>query len=587
MIQFAIYTSYGGALYADYSARIQGATLASNGRGYAECTGFIPLSLQDSFLLYDRPGLPHVRFSDTSSGAIYEGRLQEVAIVGGGVHVTALGYAIAMSDAPYTALWSDTSTSQWAIDNPAGSSSQRYQIDTNNRLYIACQKGASYANAVDLGVLRYNQPYLGSRDIAGGSWDYDVTLPVNWKVELVAISETYGTPTVVWTLTASGVQQTGTVNVTWTAQDTVYFRIYNNTGGASAPAGETGVNYAKLTSVRLVTSTANRVNTTWSAPAGPVTGVQTVTPASMANIYVGQRLSIKQGGATNAESVIVTAITATTFTATFAGSHVSGETIQAHVIYADEIADDLIATISTLNPGQLSSNTALTASPGLDLLNESYEDMLPSDILDYLAGIGDTTGAQWEWGVKDSQRLYFRRQSIAARTWYIDVSELDIQRLLDQLENSIYAVYQDASGRTLRTSATADSASVARYGLTRRAALSVSSTSATQAGLQQAAALADGKDPRPQSGVAIDRVFDAAGQRWPLWSVGAGDTVIIRNLAPTLSVAIDRIRVFRLSRATYDLESDTLALEPEAPRPTLEALLARVAAGVQKQVRRR
>ncbi len=72
----------------------------------------------------------------------------------------------------------------------------------------------------------------------------------------------------------------------------------------------------------------------------------------------------------------------------------------------------------------------------------------------------------------------------------------------------------------------------------------------------------------------MSKLYDANGNVWPLFSVRAGDTMIIRNLPPTLSTAIDRIRVFRLTRAEYHVDDDTLTLEPESPLPTLAAMLA-------------
>jgi hypothetical protein len=61
-----------------------------------------------------------------------------------------------------------------------------------------------------------------------------------------------------------------------------------------------------------------------SIPTGvPVNGTRTVTPASMAGIYVGSVLTVDTDAATR-EQVTVTAVTSTTFTATFAQSHASG-----------------------------------------------------------------------------------------------------------------------------------------------------------------------------------------------------------------------------------------------------------------------
>lgn len=56
-----------------------------------------------------------------------------------------------------------------------------------------------------------------------------------------------------------------------------------------------------------------------------VAGVRTVTPASMAGIYPGRRLSI--GGAS--EVIVVTSVTVTTFTATFANAHGSSDSVTA------------------------------------------------------------------------------------------------------------------------------------------------------------------------------------------------------------------------------------------------------------------
>ncbi len=56
--------------------------------------------------------------------------------------------------------------------------------------------------------------------------------------------------------------------------------------------------------------------------------------------------------------------------------------------------------------------------------------------------------------------------------------------------------------------------------------------------------------------------------------VRAGDTVVIRNLPPTLSTEIDRIRIFRITRTEYDPVRNTVTVEPEAPIDSLEALLA-------------
>lgn len=62
------------------------------------------------------------------------------------------------------------------------------------------------------------------------------------------------------------------------------------------------------------------VATTTASTAVGAAGSVTITPASMAGIFVGQTLAIS-GGTGTAENVVVTAVTSTTFTAVFANTH--------------------------------------------------------------------------------------------------------------------------------------------------------------------------------------------------------------------------------------------------------------------------
>src|SRR5262245_12106942 len=133
MNQFAILSAPTGSLIADYSHKVQGLTVASGPRGFAEASAFIPLSLAESFLLYDRAGLPNCVFSDNAAGVLYEGRLEDVNIVTDGVRIRAFGNARALADAPYTALWSLTDVAQFRpvlAAEVAGAEPDRFRFDT-------------------------------------------------------------------------------------------------------------------------------------------------------------------------------------------------------------------------------------------------------------------------------------------------------------------------------------------------------------------------------------------------------------------------------------------------------------------------
>jgi hypothetical protein len=580
MIQFALYTQPGGPLLADYSGRVEKPVIARNEHGAAEASGFVPMSIQEAFQLYDMAGLLHVVFSDQASDVIYEGRLEDVQIQGDGVSLRAFGYSRSLSDNPYTALWSMTDVAKFRpilASELAGALPDRYSFDTNNRIYITAQKNATLGNTGTnkFGMICFQLPDQSTRDIIGASFDYIQVAPnANWRFFFQTRNADFSGIANPWGVTGGIGITPGNVFVTFAAAKVVNFFMDFNAADA-AFANETGSAYLIITNLRLVTSTANKVDTTTTAniAAGTNVSIPVVTTARM---YVGQRVHLGIPAALGEAVTVKTIADATHFTADPTAAMASGGNVQAHVIYADEIVKDMVSAVSTLNSLQLSSSTTLIQSPALDLLNESYEDQYPADILNRLVHLGDnqTTPRQWEWGVALNRLLYFRPQASAARTWYVDVSDIDVQRTIDSLYNSMYATYQEAAGRTLRSAVSADSASVARYGLTRRKVFGVQTTSLTQAQVQRDAELADTKDPRPRSGITIRQVTAAAGGDWPLTQVRAGDTMVIRNLPPTLSTAIDRIRTFRITRVELDLETNTLTIEPEHPLPTLAALLA-------------
>ncbi len=250
-------------------------------------------------------------------------------------------------------------------------------------------------------------------------------------------------------------------------------------------------------------------------------------------------------------------------------------------LYADEIVREIVAQMSGANPTQLSGATAMIQSPGLDLRDENYLDLLPSDILNYLTELGDTATPPrvWEWGVTNDQALYFRPRG-SGRSWYVDAAELSVEQSLSNLINAAFATYQEASGRTLRTSVSTDPISIQRAGFQRRTALSTSTTASGQATTHRDAALNDGKDPRPRTAIEVRVLRSDSGSRAYPWEADSGDTVTIRNLPPTISASVDRIRSFVISEVEYDADTGIAKLTPEDPVPSLDVITARYAAGM-------
>ena len=510
LLGIGLYDSPTGALIYDLAARGAGQRFSSGEHGFDTFTCFLPLTLADAFRLYDRPGILHV--SVTFGGlVVWEGRLEDVAIVDGGVRLTAFGYWRALSDAPYTALWSATRMDSFIPTLTNAWNPERYQMDQNDRLFIALQKNSVYSNGGNIGGWVLKAPHGGERKVQHVSMDYSYVLPVNWAVRLVAWNDGFLNLTAT-TITAVGGTASGTA--TWdlsaTPRDWVGLDIFNFTGGNYTYLGENGVNH--------ITVSALRVKTTTSA-----------------------------------------------------------------AVYADEIVDALVAFVNGLNSSQLSSGTGLVRSPAVDLQDELYEDVAPADIIDRLARLGDDSDPVqlYEAGVWVGRAVSFQRHGATARQWYVDASSVTVERTLDSLHNSVYATYQADAGRALRTDVSADANSAARHGLARRAAVRASTTDETQAETQRDASLNDGQTPRPRIRLRFKELYDANGVRFPAFMARAWDTLTIRNLPPTLSTDIDRLRTFRLSEVGYDVPSDMLDVTPEGFLPLLETLLARQAAGVQ------
>ena len=491
----------------------------ANGKhGFADMTALYPLSLMDSFMLFERAAMPHaeVKWQGYSP---YVGRVEDVKVVPNGVQVKAFGYWNALYDARYSALWSKSGYADWfQLDERSDANNQpkRWTMDTNNRLYITPTKNSTLGTTTTAKVARlgYAIPHLSSRNLTAITFDYAFLAPANWQCGAQSFTATepvnssawtFGATQ--WTLNGTGALQTGTVALTsFTGVNAYAFYFYYNAADA-VYGGETGANYLTITNLRI----------------------QTTTSAS---------------------------------------------------VYADEIARDLVSTINTLNSSQLQNITGLIDSPALDLKDEVYEDLWPADILETLTQRGDnaTPPNIWEAGVWEDRTLHLRRRGSAGRTWYVDVGEPNINRTVAGLVNSGYALYRDASGRTLRTSTATDSDSVARWSVTRRDVTSSPTTNSTQAGTQRDAMIQDRKDPIPQASLDCSVIFDASGAPWPAFFARYGDTVVMRNLPVTGGSSVDKLRRFIVAENRW--KDGISKIVPEEPLPSLDVLVARQAEGI-------
>lgn len=254
-----LYESATGGLLADWTATAKGVRIASNEHGYQSLEAFIPMTLEAAFRFYDAvPGrLIHLNYG---GGTVWAGRVEDRKLVDGGLEIVALGHWRALSDAPYTALWSSKSYAGMIPvtgDMVSGYLPERWQLDNNNRIFMALVNGETYNNNNHYGGLVFRNPHRGERKIQVVGYDYDIDLPTDWKVELVGYDEGFASGAVEWTFASAGAPATGSQTVTLAAQkDFVVFRVYNSSGIAVTFAGQTASKYAKITGLRVKSTTS-------------------------------------------------------------------------------------------------------------------------------------------------------------------------------------------------------------------------------------------------------------------------------------------------------------------------------------------
>lgn len=251
--------------------------------------------------------------------------------------------------------------------------------------------------------------------------------------------------------------------------------------------------------------------------------------------------------------------------------------------YSAVTANTIVTDLLTSAP-LLSTSVALIQNPGVTL-SESYDDKYPSEILDRLTRLGDnqTPPRVWEACVWENKVLTFQPRGASGRSWYVDISDYDIERTLQMLYNSAYGIYNDANNQRAVTATSVDQASINRWGFTRRKAVKAQTRSATVAANVRDTAIEDGREPAPRAAIEFDELFDGAGAKWPKWSARSGDTITIRNLPPTLSVALNRVRTFRILQVTYNASTNKLKVTPEAPLATLEEQMSGGPSGAASQ----
>lgn len=259
MLHLTLRQSPGGATLVDSLPLPQSTTFSTNEHGFADLNCFFPLSLARAFHLYDRAGLPHVEVAPLGGGVAWEGRLEDVSIVADGIRLMALGYQRAFSDAPYSALWSGARVDEFRpLDASVATNdkSQKFESDTNNRLYIAIRKNEVLSSG-NFGSQWKAIPSQSLRPIIAVSFDYEFNGSSSWQLALNRRDATGAYLSTPWSLNGTGSLQTGTRNEALTGCDGLSFHLSATTG--LTYTGETGDTYIKITNLRIKTTSSASV----------------------------------------------------------------------------------------------------------------------------------------------------------------------------------------------------------------------------------------------------------------------------------------------------------------------------------------
>lgn len=230
---------------------------ADNEHGNSALSVTVPRALTEAFRLYAATGDLWV-VASAGGRPEWIGLLDEPALWvddDSGVTVRALGRWAALDDLLYTSFGSSTRVDDWRPVTAQDRSlrfPERFNIDTNNRLFIGLKQGQSYTSSV-LGSLGMQGPDGGVQPILGFTADVEHNLPSStWRIRLQRLDGGYGgTLTTVQTITGTGSVATTSISQTWVAAcDALMIELDYNSGTPTVYAGEDGASYVRLTNIR-------------------------------------------------------------------------------------------------------------------------------------------------------------------------------------------------------------------------------------------------------------------------------------------------------------------------------------------------
>jgi hypothetical protein len=314
---------------------------------------------------------------------------------------------------------------------------------------------------------------------------------------------------------------------------------------------------------------AGGLNTSWTAVTTADYTVANNTPVSGSgaiNMGAGvQKIFFSWGRNHNSDGHFVGADTGDEAYAVITNIRIKSQTGD---VLGSDIAAGLANYVYSVNQSQINATAVSIVPTALDLRGMIFEDKRPADILDQLCDIHG-----YRWRVWD-RNLIFEPNDTEQQTYYIDAEILEVQRSFDSVATRTYAVYQTASNRKLRTATAQNGMAYTLFGVNRDVVTNAQTTSATEAESWRDTLLSDRSNLFVRALVRFDKLLSETGQVVPLWSVRAGDRIVIRNVPIDIRPASD-IRAFIVAQTDYDAVTNSVTVEPDVPYPNMVTLVAR------------
>ena len=252
-----VITRTDGAQMRPPTATVEGLRLGTGRHGFSMLNCFLPMGLGEAFDFYAGARLADVRVVGAGGETVWRGRLEDAAIVKGGVRLGALGYARALGDLFYTALWSNSGSAGWRPVVEAEFSlarETRYDMDNNNRVFIAIKQGSDSATGARGGMV-WELPDKSVRGAVTVTFDYEVvtTTGSSWTFVLSGFDDSWADSSV--TVASTSTTASGSFSHTFGAgvQKVALFYSYGSAGPITY-AGENGATFAKATNLRITSS---------------------------------------------------------------------------------------------------------------------------------------------------------------------------------------------------------------------------------------------------------------------------------------------------------------------------------------------